>query len=256
MGFGFEDAGLPWADARLYPRFPHAYRDVEDLVVGFEAAADAVRPFLPRDVEPDGEIVSCQAKFRWTPFSVHGPYHESYVSATVRFRNERYRFLLLAYTDNDSPLVAGRELWGTPKKLGRMSRSWSGINGGFSEHLVGTLDRPQAMRLMTIGLVCDRALPAPEGKPLPTLLLKLVPRADGNGPEIAQLVSLHGAARFVKSADGSPMYFEGRPSLSFDAMSTVDPLYLLRPLRLTSGTFMKLDFEHGPGVVIHDYLAE
>lgn len=256
MTFGFEDAGLPWTEARAYPLFPHAYRNVEDLVVGFETSADAVRPFLPRDVEPDGDIVSCQAKFRWTPFSVHGPYHEAYVSATVRFRGERYRFLLLAYTDNDSPLIAGREIWGTPKKLGRMTRNWANVDGGFCEHMVGTLERPHAMRLMTIGLVCDRVLEPPQAKPLPTLLLKLVPNADGSAPEIAQLVVLQGSAHFVKAADGSAMLFEGRPSLSFDAMSTADPLHLLRPLRLTGGTFMKVDFEHGPASVVHDYLDE
>jgi acetoacetate decarboxylase len=256
MAFGFEDAGLPWTQARLYPPLPHAYRGVEDLVVDFEVQSDAVQPFLPRDVEPDGEIVRCQAKFRWTPFSIHGPYHEAYVSATVRFRGERYRFLLLAYTDNDSPLAAGRELWGTPKKLARMTRSWSNLDGGFSEHLVATLERPQAMRLMTVGLVCDRAM-APADKPaLATLLLKLVPRADGSGPEIAQLIRLHGRVEFVKAADGSALLFEGRPSLSFDAMSTVDPLYRLRPLRLTGGSFARVDFQHGPGEVIHDYLRE
>jgi acetoacetate decarboxylase len=256
MEFGFNDAGLPWTDARLYPLFPHAYRNVEDIVVNFEAASDAVQPFLPRDVEPEGEIVACQAKFRWTPFSVHGPYHEAYVSATVRFRDARYRFLLLAYTDNDSPLVAGRELWGTPKKLARMTRSWANLDSGFSEHLVATLERPQAMRLMTIGLVCDRVILPPAKPSLPTLLLKLVPRADGSGPEIAQLIRLHGSVDFVKAADGSALLFEGRPSLSFDAMSTVDPLYRLRPLRLTGGTFARVDFAHGPGEVIHDYLRE
>jgi acetoacetate decarboxylase len=256
MSFGFKDAGLPWTTARAYPMFPHAYRNVEDLVVGFEAPADAVRPFLPREVEPEGEIVACQAKFRWTPFSVHGPYHEAYVSATVRFRDQRYRFLLLAYTDNDSPLVAGREIWGTPKKLARMTRSWANLDSGYCEHMVGTLDRPQAMRLMTIGLVCDQQLEPPATKPLPTLLLKLVPTADGSAPALAQLVALQGHAQYVKSADGSAMLFQGRPSLSFDAMSSVDPLYLLRPLRLTGGLYMKVDFEHGPATVVHDYLAE
>lgn len=256
MAFSFDDAGLPWTEARVYPLFPHAYRNVEDLVVGFEAPASAVQPFLPRDVAPDGEIVACQAKFRWTPFSVHGPYHESYVSATVRFRGERFRFLLLAYTDNDSPLIGGREIWGTPKKLGRMARNWGNLDGGFSEHLVGTLERPAQMRLMTIGMVVDRALAEPTTPSLPTLLLKLVPSADGSRPEVAQLVSLHGGARFVKAADGSPMYFRGRGSLSFDAMSTVDPLYLLRPMRITGATFAKVDFEHGPGTVIHDYLRD
>jgi acetoacetate decarboxylase len=256
MTFGFEDAGLPWTEARLYPLFPHAYRNVEDLVVGFQARGDDIRPFLPRDVVPDGEIVACQAKFRWTPFSVHGPYHEAYVSANVRFKGEIYRFLLLAYTDNESALVAGRELWGTPKKLARMTRSRDNLDGSFGEQLVGTLERPQAMRLMTIGLVCDGAIAPPQNPALPTLLLKLVPRADGKGPEIAQLIRLYGSIDFVRAADGSAFFFEGRPSLSFDAMSAVDPLYRLRPLRLTGGTFARVDFQHGPGEVIHDYLRE
>lgn len=256
MAFGFVDAGLPWGDARPYPPFPHAYRNVEDLVVGFAAPADAVRPFLPRGVEPDGDPVACQAKFRWTPFSVHGPYHEAYVSATVRFQGTRYRFLLLAYTDNDSPLIAGREIWGTPKKLARMARSWANLGEGFCEHMVGTLDRPAPLRLMTVGLVVDRAEEPPKGPPLPTLLLRLVPDAANAAPALAQLVALQGHADYVRGADGSPMFFAGRPSLSFDAMSTADPLYLLRPLRLTSGHFFKVDFAHGPATVVHDYLAE
>jgi acetoacetate decarboxylase len=256
MGLQFEDAGLPWTQARLYPPFPHAYRNVEDLVVGFEVRCEDVRPFLPRSVEPDGDIVACEAKFRWTPFSVHGPYHEAYVSARVRYGAERYRFLLLAYTDNDSPLVAGRELWGAPKKLAHMTRSWANHDGGFAEHLVGSLDRPRLMRLMTIGLVCDRLMEPPKGPALPTLLLKLVPHPDGKAPQIAQLVRLHGSVQFVKASDGTPFLFEGRPSLSFDAASMVDPIYRLRPLRLTGGTFARLDFEHGPGEIIHDYLQE
>ena len=256
MGFDFEDAGLAWTEARLYPRTPHPYRNVEDLNVGFEVTADAVKPWLPRDVEPDGDVVACHAKLRWAPFSVHGPYHEAYVTATVRFRNDRYRFLIRAYTDNESPLAGGRELWGTPKKLARITRSWGHLDGGFGEHLVGTVDRPQAMRLMTIGLVCDRVLPPPDKPQLPNLLMKVIPDADGKKPALAQLVRLQGHAHYVKAGDGSSMLFEGRPSLSFDAMSTVDPLYRLRPLRLTGGTFAKVDFEHGAGEVIHDYLKE
>lgn len=256
MAFGFSDAGLPWTEARLYPPFPHAYRGVEDLVVAFEAPGEMVARFLPRDVEPDGDPAPCQAKFRWTPFSVHGPYHEAYVTATVRFRGERFRFLLLAYTDNDSPLVAGRELWGTPKKLGVMARNWDGHEGRWCENLVATLERPRGLRLMTIGMTVDRPIEPPAQPALPTLLLKLVPRADGEGPEIAQLIRLHGKVDYHRAADGSAMIFTGRGSLSFDARSAVDPLHLLGPPTITGATFAKVDFAHGPGEVIHDYLAD
>ncbi|MCC5999307.1 MAG: acetoacetate decarboxylase family protein [Pararhodobacter sp.] len=256
MAFGFQDAGLPWGEARPYPPFPHPYRGAEDLVVGFTAPAQAVRPFLPRGVEPAGDPVVCQAKFRWVPLSVHGPYHEAYVSATVRFEGQEYRFLLLAYTDNESPLIAGREIWGTPKKLARMKHGWRSADGLFSDHLVATLERPRGMRLMTLGLVMDRQTEPPTTPPLPTLLLKILPDAANERPALAQLIRLEGHATPHRAADGSAMIFTGRPSLSFDAMSTADPLHLLRPTALTGGSFARLDFSHGPGVVIHDYLAE
>jgi acetoacetate decarboxylase len=255
MAFGFADAGLPWTDARLYPPFPHVYRGVEDLVVSFEADPIAVARFLPRDVAPDGDPVPCQAKFRWTPFSVHGPYHEAYVSATVRFAGERYRFLLLAYTDNDSPLVAGRELWGTPKKLGSMTRNWASPDGPFTEMMVGTLDRPRGMRLMTVGMTIDAAIEPPTARPLPTLLVRILPDVTGTRPEVAQLIRIDGGADFNRSADGRAMLFAGRGSLAFGAASSIDPLHVLGPRRITGASFAKVDFEHGPGVVVHDYLA-
>jgi acetoacetate decarboxylase len=259
MAFGFQDAGLPWGDARPYPPFPHVYRGVQDLVVGFLAPAAGVAPFLPRDVTPDGDpegdLVACQAKFRWTPFSAHGPYHEAYVSAITRFQGARYRFLLLAYTDNESPLIAGREIWGTPKKMARMSASWRHMDGAYSDHLLGRVERPQGLRLMSVGITIDAPLTPPDTASLPTLLLKLVPSADNTRPELAQLIRIDGHAQIQKAADGTPMLFSGRPSLGFDAMSSVDPLHLLKPDRLTGATFATLDFSHGAGQVIHDYLA-
>ncbi len=52
------------------------------------------------------------------------------------------------------------------------------------------------------------------------------------------------------------MIFTGRGSLTFDARSAVDPLHLLDPTTITGAAFAKVDFAHGPGAVIHDYLAE
>jgi acetoacetate decarboxylase len=256
MSFGFADAGLPWGDARPYPPFPHPYRGVEDMVVTFEADAAGVAAYLPRGVEPVSDPCPAQAKVRWTPFSVHGPYHEAYVSATVIWGGTRWRFLLLAYTDNEAPLTAGREIWGTPKKLGRIARSWAGLGGGYADHMVATLERPAGMRLMTAGLSIDRALPLPEAAPLPTLLLKLVPDAANTAPALAQLVRIDGHADLHRAADGSPFLFAGRASLAFDAMSGIDPLHLLRPVRVLGGSFARVDFAHGPGTVVHDYLRE
>jgi acetoacetate decarboxylase len=245
---------MPWGDARPFPPPPHAYRNVEDLVISFEAERQAIASLLPPLVEPEGDPVPCQAKFRWAPFSVHGPYHEAYVAATVRFGGERYRFPLLIYTDNEIPLIAGREIWGYPKKLARMWRTWQTAEGVTGEHMLACVERPAGLRLMTMGMVCDRQADPPSAPGLPALSLKYIPGADGGPPAVAQLIRLDGKASFVKAADGTPFFFEGRPSLSFDATSSVDPLYRLRPTKLKGAAFMKIDFAHGPGTVVHDYL--
>lgn len=256
MSFEFEDAGLQWTTGRTYPAFPHVYRDVEDLVVSFETDPDSVVQFLPRGVTPAGDPVQCQAKFRWTPFSVHGPYHEAYVSATVTYEGETYRYLLMAYTDNDSPLIAGRELWGTPKKLGTMTRNWSGpeAQAPFTEMMIGTLDRPKGMRLMTLGLSITAQAKLPVAPAMPSLLIRILPDATLTRPEVAQLIRIDGHADIQISANGNPMLFAGNGSLSFDAMSQNDPLYLLAPKRILGASYAKLDFTHGPGKVIHSYV--
>ncbi|MFP4404453.1 acetoacetate decarboxylase family protein [Rhodosalinus sp.] len=255
MTLGFDRAGLTWTDGRLYPPLPHVYREVEDMVVAFETRAEGVAAFLPRGVVPCGDPVPCQAKFRWAPFSVHGPYHEAYISATVRHAGEDYRFLLAAYVDNDSAFAAGRELWGAPKKMARLTRSWGGTGGLQTESKLAAVERPAHQMLMQLGMTIDAALPEPEAPGLPTLLLKLVPDADGVTPALAQLIRIDGHARFCRAADDTPMLFTGRPSLSFPAMSASDPLFRLKPERLTGASFARVDFEHGPGRVVHDYLA-
>lgn len=248
------DLGMPWGAARPYPPPPHAYRDVEDLVVAFEADAAAVAPLLPPLVEPAADPVPCQAKFRRVGFSVHGPYREAYVAVTVTFGGARYRFVALIWTDSEIPLVAGREIWGYPKKLAAMRASWEG-GGWTGEQLLGTVERPEGQRLMTVAMAPDRVEEPPEGHGLPALSLKVIPDATGAAPALARLIRLDGQGAVHRGPDGAAFRFAGRGALSFEAMSEVDPVWRFRPVRLTGASFTRLDLQHGPGVEVHDYLA-
>jgi acetoacetate decarboxylase len=243
--------GMPWGLGRPYPPPPHPYRDVEDLVVGFEARAAAVRPLLPPGVEPDGDPVPCQAKLRRVPFSVHGPYREAYIAPTVRFGGVRYRFVALIWTDSEVPLVAGREIWGYPKKLARIE-TWEGAG---SETLAGSVERA-GIRLLTLSMVPDRQAEPPAGAGLPALSLKLVPDADGVRPALAQLVALEGHVHVHRAADGSAFRFEGRGALAVGDGAAADPAGAFAPVRISGASFARIDFAHEAGRVVHDYLKE
>ncbi|MFN6977872.1 MAG: hypothetical protein ACK4OP_07095, partial [Gemmobacter sp.] len=70
------------------------------------------------------------------------------------------------------------------------------------------------------------------------------------------LIRIDGHASLHRDTDGTPMLFAGRATLAFDACSQSDPLHRLRPVALHGATFARLDFSHGPGAMIHDYLTE
>ncbi len=68
----------------------------------------------------------CIAWGRWIPFSTFGPYHEAYVMIRARFEDTMFLYQPFIFTDNEIPLVAGRELWGFAKKLAVMERTSGG----------------------------------------------------------------------------------------------------------------------------------
>lgn len=245
---------MPIGGAELFPEPPHAYRGVEDLLIEYDASAAPMLPMLPPGLEPDGDPVRCWAKFRWVPWSVHGPYHEVYVAVAVRFEGRRYRFIPLAYTDNEVPLVAGREVWGYPKKLARITLDWRGAGAEYGEMLTARVERPHTVGLLSGGLVCDRAADPEELDGPPALSLKLIPSAQGGQPDVARLIGLEGRSRFLKGTAGEPFLFAGRASLWMEAHSQTDPLWRFKPVSVARGYFMKTDFEHEHGRVVHDYL--
>lgn len=239
----------------MYAEPPYAYRGVEDMVVRYEADADAVARLLPPHVEPADDPALCMAWARWVPFSSFGPYHEAYVMVRARSGGERYLYQPVILVDNEIPLGAGREIWGYAKKMAHFERS--GAGAPFGEQRLFTVERPRGRRLMTASMICDRPAEAQEmGEDLPVLSCRLIPDAQGSGkPSVAELVRLDVAADLHRSAGGSPLLFAGRAHLEL-AGSAGDPWHLLAPERVLGGFFMILDFDLHHGKVVHDYLRD
>jgi acetoacetate decarboxylase len=233
------------------------YRGVEDIFIAYEADPAGVEALLPPGLTAADEIPICIAWGRWIPFSTFGPYHEAYVMVRASFEGQTFLYQPFIFTDNEIPLVAGREIWGFAKKLAVMKRSQGGAGETFGEQMLFTVERPRGQRIMTMSFVCDALSDPGELEDLPVLSTRVIPNAEADRPpSVAELVRLDVDASIHQSADGTPKLFTGRASLTMDARSAADPWHLLAPTRIVQGWFGVFDFELYHGKVIHDYLAE
>ena len=235
---------------------PYIYRGVEDIFIAYEADPEGVDALLPPGVTAADEVPTCIAWGRWIPFSTFGPYHEAYVMVRASFEGQTFLYQPFIFTDNEIPLVAGREIWGFAKKLAVMKRSQGGGAEPFGEQMLFTVERPRGHRIMTMSFVCDALMDPAELEDLPVLSTRVIPNSEaGRPPSVAELVRLDVEAPIHQSADGTPKLWTGRSSVTMDARSAADPWHLLQPTRIVQGWFGVFDFDLYHGKVIHDYLA-
>jgi acetoacetate decarboxylase len=247
----------PIGPGSAYAPPPYLYRGVEDIFIAYEADRARVESLLPPGLEAADEVPVCIAWGRWIPLSTFGPYHEAYVMVRVRLDGETYLYQPFIFTDNEIPLVAGREIWGFAKKLATMKRSSGGAGQPFGEQMLFTTERPAGQRIMTMSIVCDALADPGELEDLPVLSMRLIPNSEqGKPPSVCELVRLDVGASIHRSADGSPMLFTGRASISMDSVSPVDPWHLLAPTKVLQGYFGVYDFDLTHGVVVKDYLQD
>ena len=247
----------PIGPGNAYRPPPYLYRGVEDIFVEYTADGAAVRSLLPPGVEPADDPPVCIAWARWVAWSSFGPYHESYIMVRANFEGQTYIYQPFIFTDNEIPLVAGREIWGYSKKLAVMERSYGGAGTPFGEQAVFTVERPAGKRIMTVSIACDELQDPAELDDLPVLSTRIIPNSEaGKPPSVAELVRLDVEAHIHPSANGTPKLWRGRGSVTMDSPSQVDPWYLLRPVEIVQGYFGIFDFDLPHGKVVHDYLAD
>jgi acetoacetate decarboxylase len=248
---------LPIGPAGSYAPPPYLYRGVEDIFIAYEADPAGVEALLPPGLEPADETPVCIAWGRWVPFSSFGPYHESYIMIRANLNGETYLYQPFIFTDNELPLLAGREIWGYAKKLAVMERTSGGTGTPFGEQMLFSVERPRGQRVMTMAIACEALADPAELEDLPVLSTRLIPNCEpGKPPSVAELVRLDVTAPMHTSADGTPKLFTGRASVTMDARSPVDPWYLLAPTRILQGWFGVYDFDLYHGRVVLDYLED
>jgi acetoacetate decarboxylase len=237
--------------ASLYPVPPHHFHGARQAWASYEADGGSVRSLLPPGVEPDSEPPICQLWVCDYPSTSFGPYLEAFIMVRVRLGGERYWYQPVIFTNREPALAAGREIWGFAKKLADMS--WREQ----AEQIVFTIERPRGKRIATFTLTRDRIAAVEEIEGLPVLSLRYLPPSDPKRPPAAaELVRLDVIGAMHESPGLGKLLWAGRPSVTMDSPSTVDPWYLLAPRRILAGYVQTTDFTLPLGTVVKDYVAE
>jgi acetoacetate decarboxylase len=181
-----------------YPAGPYRFINREYMIITYETDAQAIRAQLPEPLEPLEDSLVHYEWIKMPDSSGFGSYTETGLVIPCRFEGQEVNFVSQMYLDDDPPIVAGREIWGFPKKYAHPKLEL------VKDTLTGTLEYGgQRVALGTMGYKHEAM--AGNGERTRTALsktqvnLKLIPGVDGS-PEICQLVAINLAEINVKGS--------------------------------------------------------
>ncbi len=99
-----------------YPAGPYRFVNREFLVITYETDPELIRAGLPEPLEPIEQPFVHYEWIKMPDSSGFGSYTESGLVIPARLNGEDVNFVSQMYLDDDPPIVAGREIWGFPKK--------------------------------------------------------------------------------------------------------------------------------------------
>ncbi|SEP22800.1 Acetoacetate decarboxylase [Salinihabitans flavidus] len=225
-----------------YPEIPTFYRGMETQFVEMEVDPEVAAAHLPEPLvaDPDGGAIGIALKI---PLSSYGPFNEAGIHLKCSFEGEPAYYNSHLFLNNVTAICAGRERWGVAKEFAEIS---------FSDHenvRVCEVVKEGAL-LMRLSTTWD-ALAEPAELPVlaPNLNLKIIPRADGPGAALKQLV------RYESEEVGASTQYSGRGLVEFRSTAKTD-LAPLNPISVGRGFFHKGDLQELHGAIIHDYLGK
>ena len=169
-----------------YPKGPYRFIDREYMIISYETDPEIVREQLPEPLQPlDTPLVHYEF-IKMPDSSGFGSYTESGLVIPCRYKGEEMNFVAQMYLDDDPPIVAGREIWGFPKKYAHPKLEI------VKDTLTGTLEYSGQLVAMGTMAYKHESMAGNGARTTATLAktqvnLKLIPGVDGR-PALCQLV--------------------------------------------------------------------
>lgn len=226
-----------------YPPPPVRYRNARFQFVFFRADVAAVDRVLPACLEPaeDGYCVAIGISIPWA--SSYGAFDESVLTVKCTFRGETGYFAPVAFLNSRSSIPAGREIYGTPKVFAE-------FECGMDERVAYTDTRLAGASVLAIRSTFHREARVEELPDLtPSWRLKAIPRVDGRGADVLQLID---GAKVTSDVDVH-VCRAGDGVIQCDP----SPIYNLAdftPREYYGAFYLEQDYTEGYGEVVHDFL--
>ena len=174
-------ANMP-AFSPYYPMPPARYRNVRFQYVYFRADVAAVDRVLPACFEPapDGFCAAFGLSAPWT--ANYGRFEESGLIVKCTYQGQQGYFAPVVFLNSRGSIPAGREIYGTPKVTAE-------LDVGMDERVMYTETRLAGTSALSVRSTMHRSATVDEMPNLkPSWRLKVIPRADGRGADVMQII--------------------------------------------------------------------
>ena len=226
----------------LYGEPPFEYREAKQLTVEFQTDPRVLRKLVPPPLTPnkDAKVCVSSADFLCSGF---GRYLEAHIFTHATFQRRLVNFSIYLVLDNDVAIGAGREIWGFPKKLGRLTLDMKDDVVSTTVERGGRTIIDAAVHLAELGTEEDLG-----GTP-EWIARRFIPNVSLSAPpDIDQLTSTTLTNIVMHDV------YKGAATLAFGS-SPADRLEVIPIKKVTGGFYFENQFTLGDGEVVHDYLA-
>lgn len=236
-----EGAVMP-AHRPYYPLPKSYYRDVESQLIYFRADPMVIGEHLPEPLEADPEGLAVAFSIKVPFCSAYGPFNEAGLSVRCTLQGQMAFFNTHLYLDNVAAICAGREIWGAPKE-------YAEVEIGTRGNLIYSRTVKEGVPIMTLTSDVSRpAVPEEMISMFPSYRLKLIPRADGPGPAIKQIVNA--SPEDVETS----LLRKGNGMIEFGSTANSD-LSVFKPREIIAAFYQVASFTEVYGEIIYDYLV-
>ena len=262
------------AGSPFYPPLPAVYRNVRFQFVFFHAEPTAVQDFLPEPLQAAEDGLCVASGLEVPHCENYGPFEESFIVMKCHFRDQTGFYCSHVFHNGPAGIAAGREIYGTPKvyaemKVTRADRSMvtetsygggpvltiaSSVETGASQDGGAGQDGDAAPQDAPHETSHDAPLDAPlDAMPAltPAWRLKIIPRADGPGPAVKQLIDCGETTQDVEVH----AFAQGTGTVELGASPRCD-LTSLAPLEYGEAFHMESSYTEGYARVVYDYLSD
>ena len=225
-----------------FPRPPARYRNNKSQLVFFRADSRAIDRVLPAcfELSDSGLCIAIGIYVEWSAH--YGKFEACNLFVECKFQGKVGYFCIVSFLNTQCSIPAGREIYGTPKV-------YADVNVGLAERVMHTEANLSGTAVMSIRSTMHKESNVSEIPALqPIWMLKVIPRADGNGVDVMQLIDNTNVQSDVTvhicmAGDGVVQF---NPSAAYN-------LFDFTPLEYYGAYYLEKDHTDGFGEIVHDF---